>query len=279
MSVRMPFYWRDVEPTKDQWNLSYNDPFVAVGEQNQITILGLLGYSTEWSTSNPTGSADDLYYPPADNQAFAAYAKALVARYPQVTDWEVWNEPNLWCFWRPHPDPAQYTALLKETYTAAKAANPECTIVLGGLSSGGGWQDTILPEDFLRAVYNAGGKGYFDVVAIHPYSQVQQPQDYLADQIERVRRVMEDFGDSAKPIWITEIGWYTRGDPSAVDEAVQAERVRQVFSIAGQYPFVTKVFWYQLQDCGNDANNPQQNYGLFRADGGAKPAVTAYAGL
>ncbi len=279
LSIRMPFYWKDVEPAKDQWNLWYNDPFVTLAEPNNVSLLGLLAYSTAWSSSVSTGSADDLYSPPEDPQQFAAYAKSVVARYPQVTHWEVWNEPNLWCFWRPHPDPAQYTQLLKATYTAAKQANRQCTIVLGGLSSGGGWADTIAPQDFLQAVYDAGGKDYFDVVGIHPYNQLQPPGDYLADFIARVRQVMDDHGDSAKPIWITEIGWYTRGDGNAVPEATQADRVTQVFSIVRQYPSVTKVFWYGLQDAGSDPRNPENGYGLFRADGSAKPAVRAFAGL
>ncbi|MFB3921362.1 MAG: glycosyl hydrolase [Terriglobia bacterium] len=274
----MPFYWKDVQPTRDQWNLPYNDPFVALAESNNISLLGILGYSTQWSTSGPTAFEEGLFFPPSSVEEFAAYTRAVISRYPQVKYWEVWNEQNLWCFWRPYPDPARYTTLLKATYIAAKEANPQCTVVLGGLASGGGWTDVILPEDFLSAVYGAGGRDYFDIVAIHPYNQQQPPESYLPGSIERIWRVMEDHGDTAKQIWITEIGWYTSGDGNSVDETTQASRVAQVFSIVMRYPQVTRVFWYELQDAGDDRSNPEDGYGLFRADGSAKPAVRTFAG-
>ena len=35
----------------------------------------------------------------------AALCAALAQRYPEAVAIESWNEPNLWAFWRPQPDP------------------------------------------------------------------------------------------------------------------------------------------------------------------------------
>ena len=452
VGVRMPFYWKDVEPQRGVWQLWYNDPFVEKSTEDGIPILGLLGYSTGWSSSAPndfdftevapflftwranTGalawhsdspqgaveylsnavledhvtyprvlyarpprtaggyiqgqtsfpvpagnqvilqakvgflessaantsatfsisyldsltnqthllsrvttwnngtlgtlgadltpfqgqtltvllnvsasdgssiepvwteakvwtdgniatmrgvygenSAPIIYYPPADFDEFAEYVKQVVARYPQVQYWEIWNEPNLACAWRTSPNPTRYLQLLKKSYAAVKAGNPNAQVVLGGLSSGIdiGWKDVILPQDFLAALYSGGGKGAFDILGIHPYRNAM-PNAYLETDMQDLKSFMESSGDTQKKIWITEIGWYTGTAGGAVSEATQAEYVQQVRAILPSLPFMERVYWYQLQDACSRAQDPECNYGLYRTDGSPKPAALAW---
>jgi beta-glucosidase/6-phospho-beta-glucosidase/beta-galactosidase len=56
-------------------------------------------------------------------QAFARYCRELMSRYGTICrHWEVWNEPNIG-FWKPKPNPADYTELLKTVYQTVKAAS------------------------------------------------------------------------------------------------------------------------------------------------------------
>ncbi len=50
-------------------------------------------------------------------------------------------------------------ACCRPTYPAIKAAEPEATVLLGGLTGN--------DYTFLEGVYAAGGKGYFDAVGVH----------------------------------------------------------------------------------------------------------------
>ena len=113
---------------------------------------------------------------------------------------EVWNEPNLGGFWK-DPNPTNYLALLKRTYETVKEANPSIRVAFGGTSG--------VPMDFIREVYKNGGAGLFDIMNVHPYVAPFRPEWNLDLQLESLRRLMAEYGDGEKPLWITEIGWPT----------------------------------------------------------------------
>jgi hypothetical protein len=211
-------------------------------------------------------------YPPQDPSQFATFAGQLAARYPQIQAWEVWNEPNLSFYWRPATNAGAYAQLLELSSGAIKTANPSATVVMGGLSAvvGTGYEDSILPDDYLNQIYQTGGRS-FDVVAVHPYGD-GQPGDYIASCIQRVRDVMVAQNDFRKRIWVTEIGWDTQG-PDAVDEITQAENICQARATFERLPSVERVYWYCLQDGSGMPGYPAQYYGLFRSDGTPKPAA------
>lgn len=127
-----------------------------------------------------------------------------------VRTYEVWNEPNHVRFWPSGPNASEYTALLAAAHAAIKQADGGATVLLGGLSKS--------DYDFLAEVYAAGGRPYFDAVALHPYTGSADPRwcwtepgsTRLAKDsfcaIEEARRTMEANGDSSKAIWATEFG-------------------------------------------------------------------------
>jgi hypothetical protein len=217
-----------------------------------------------------------INYPPRDPDAFAAYAADLARRYPQIEAWEVWNEPNTSFFWRPVVKADGYTTLLKKTYAAVKAANPNAKVILGGLSPGNSPEqmDAVPAADFLTRIYQNCGGAFFDAVAYHAYG-VGGIEDWLPHELGVIREVMVAYGDAAKPVWITEMGDYTSG-PGTRSEEWQARLLRQARTILPRFSYVDRVYWYTLRDAGVSAD-PEMHYGLFRADGSAKPAVQAFA--
>src|SRR5262249_11450586 len=101
-----------------------------------------------------------------------------VARYGRgngpIKYWEVWNEPNLSVsgYESGLYEIADYVRILDVARTAAKAADPEAVIVLGGLASV--WSYPPSPTtydyfDYLDALGQLGAWNNFDVLAIHPY--------------------------------------------------------------------------------------------------------------
>jgi hypothetical protein len=217
-----------------------------------------------------------INYPPKDPDAYAAYAAVLAARYPQIQAWEIWNEPNTSFFWRPAVDVQAYTRLLQKTYRAVKFANPNARIILGGLSPGNSTtaEDSIPAAEFLNVLYQNGAGGSFDTVAYHAYGSGPL-ENWLADALAELRSVMHANGDDAKPIWITEMGCYTNG-PGSVSETWQADYLTESITFLAAIPYVERVYWYTLRD-GNSSASPEMNYGIFRYDGTAKPAVKAFS--
>ena len=77
--------------------------------------------------------------PDARTALFAAYLQSSRARYPQVTDFIVGNEPNESYFWRPQFGPAgeqvvgarRSSTLLAASYDALKAVDPAIRVIAG----------------------------------------------------------------------------------------------------------------------------------------------------
>jgi hypothetical protein len=183
--------------------------------------------------------------PPQDFDTWVAGIAKTVRAHPDIIYWQVWNEPNEILYWYPTPNAASYVSLLRRAYSAIKGANPKAVVVMAGLSG------VNPPRQYLRDMYRAGARTYFDVLALHPYRQPQSPDTYLADYLRFMKNIMEANGDLDTPIWITEIGWPT--DPSqygAVTQEQQALFLRRTYEIAQSLGFVEKVFWYRLQDAG-----------------------------
>jgi hypothetical protein len=179
-----------------------------------------------------------INYPPKDPEAFVDYAADLARRYPQIQSWEVWNEPNTSFFWRPAVDVEAYTNLLKKTYQVLKGVNPTAKVVLGGLSPGNsaGRADAASAPDFLGQIYERGCGAFFDAVTYHAYGD-GPPESWLANTLLELRKVMDSHGDISKPIWITEIGFYTFGSGSVTEQS-QAEYLHQARTVLKRLPFV-----------------------------------------
>ena len=67
--------------------------------------------------------------------------------------------------------------------------------------------------DYLKAMYQAGAKPFFDAMSANAYGTAYAPEDppspgkYNFRRVEFQRQVMEANGDSAKAIWFNEYGW------------------------------------------------------------------------
>ncbi len=132
---------------------SYETAFKALPPGTKV-ILDVVG-TPQWES----GSSDE-HVPPANPQDYAEFVATLAHRFaPWVAAYEIWNEEDAPAFWTGAPNPAAYTQLLKATYPAVKSADPAATVLLGGLTGN--------DYEFLEGVYAAGGKGYFDAVAVH----------------------------------------------------------------------------------------------------------------
>ena len=208
-----------------------------------------------------------------DIAAFGRFAEAAASHFKgHDVRYEIWNEPDIPNFWPPKPNAPEYTAVLREALSAIHRADPAAQVVSGGVSR--------LDLKFLRSAIDPGLAAGLTAIGVHPYPKGDPEK--IGPELEKVRAwARQSFGERLE-IWDTEWGYSsTDSIPPApgnghTDEARLRQArlaVREMLTVwATEFPLGV---WYDLQDDGLDAGNPEQNYGLVDARGAAKPAMQA----
>lgn len=277
--LRMDFDWSYIGRREGELDWAATERVVRRARACGLDVLGLLTYTPAWA--HPPGAGD--HHPPTDPAEFADFAAQAVRRFRPlgVRTWEIWNEPNLAFFWEPAPDPAEYADLLVAAYDAIKAADPDAIVLTGGLARASDEPDgsRLAPVTFLEGIYAAGASGHFDAVAHHPYSFPALPLDAdgdnaFVDVTPRLHEVMQEHGDGSKEIWGTEMGVPTTGGFTA---DFVAEYVTEAYEGWRDWSFTGPLLWYSYRDAGSDPDDPEDHFGLVRADFTAKePALSAF---
>ncbi|MDQ5807669.1 MAG: hypothetical protein M3320_03240 [Actinomycetota bacterium] len=228
---------------------------------------------------------------PGDRQAFADFAGRAAARFKgQVEAYEIWNEADEGLFWNGGPQPAAYVDLLKRSYAAIKAADPNAIVVFSP-TVGNNFA-------FVADAYQAGAKGSFDAMAVHTDTAcLDQPPDFYYREPDgrlgrftflgyrEVRATMLANGDD-KPIWMTEFGWSAARHtcefgagagkkPAGVSEELQAEWMLKALNCMDADPFLQVAMWFNNRDLSGDGKMANM-YGLRRFDGSTRPAYDAF---
>ncbi len=191
-SVRTDFPWDRIQPSPDApFDFSRYDQVVADAERVGVEVVPLVGFPPKWAL------------PVADHlPEWRRFVKEVLKRYRgRIFAVEVWNEENHPGFW-PNPNPVDFAPVMRAAFESARETDPSVRVVLGGLAG--------VDISYIRALYNEGCKPYFDVMAVHPYTWPEPPEGSLDVQLMALRKLMAEFGDGDKPIWITEIGWPTQ---------------------------------------------------------------------
>ena len=129
--IRWTLHWPILEPAPGQYNLADLDAAMNTAQPHHYNTVAYLVGSATFDSTAPQGASNADQYPPRDNSIFAERMTALAQHYPQVSHWQVWNEPNI--IWLPQADPVAYYNLLTTTATAIRVCMRMCP---GGTSGG-----------------------------------------------------------------------------------------------------------------------------------------------
>lgn len=269
--TRDEFSWERIEPVKGQYNWDRFDAGVQAARDANLNILGLIGYAATWARRDPASYTS----PPRDFNDYAHFVFTLVSRYKDtVKHWEIWNEPDCNGFWPPGADPADYTALLKAAHAAAKRADPDCSVLVGGLLVGVNHSDMW---GFLNDMYQHGAAGSFDILGWHPYADPRSPEaGRYTDRTQTLVDILKKHNDP-RPVWCTEQAWATTpGNFRSSDETLQSYYIVRSHVLALANPAVEKFIWFLFRDGGNRDHDYEQSYGILNPDYTPKPALPPY---
>jgi hypothetical protein len=282
--VRLHVQWRDAEPTKGNYSaarFAEYDHAVEVARAAGAKVLFMVYEAPAWASGSSSSNV------PRDPADYAGFMRYMAQRYRgQAAAYEIWNEPGHSRFWSTGRNPAAYTRVLSAAYPAIKGADPAATVLVGGLSS--------YDYSFLDEIYANGGRGSFDAVALHPYTDCGiSPLTTWYDNAGRlfgyaftgyreVRRRMLALGDD-KPLWFTEMGWTTTSETckggawtSGVGESTQADYLTKAWNTMAADPYVQVAFWYNLRNEAGERDHVEGRWGLLHDDFSPKPSAAAF---
>lgn len=296
--VRVDLGWASLEEKGkgqiNNWYLGKIDHVVDQAQARGLKVLFTVWETPCWASSAPesikqgcTGAWWDRgvqRYAPNRASDYGDALAFLIRRYRnRVAGWEVWNEPNHETYFKAADQATSYAALVKAAYPAAKAADPNATVIAGSLADA--------DFQFTQKLLEKGIGGNFDAYSVHPYSEDRSPlhpgipgwsKKSFAAGVPAVRNTLVAHGQN-QPIWLTEFGWSTcnvRGRSelydNCVDAQTQAAWLEQAYAHMSKWSYVPVGVWFNIADTSDDAGSRLDNYGLTTTSYAPKPAYAAF---
>jgi hypothetical protein len=276
--IRTVVAWSALEPSGpekiDASTLAVVDRLVTDASAAGIRVIMSVDSTPCWASSAPSAllaacepgrETEANSWPPSNPAYYGTFAAYLAKRYgTQLAAIEVWNEPD-----QANEDylagpskPQRYADLLRAAYPAIKAVNPSIPVLAGSLVGSNGV--------FLRALYAAGIKGYYDGLAVHYYN-------LTLGSLRSIHEVQLANGDTT-PLWLDEFGWSScwpaqsiEQEQACVTPQIQASNLANTYRALVHTPWVAAAVMYKLTD------SPSEAFGLTNASGARKPSFAAFA--
>lgn len=173
--------------------------------------------------------------------------------YGGEVSYEVWNEPNTTGpgSFNPYGTPQDYVNLARAAKEAIKAHNPNSKIMVGSLSG--------ISISYMNKIIEANGHDTIDCVTLHPYMWMQGPETgNMFPQIQNFQKLLDDNGLGDRPVWWTEIGWYTHvGIPK---QAIYTAQMFLLNEVNGKMADRIQIF-----DATDDDRLPRETFGLINS--------------
>ncbi|MEN6520147.1 MAG: cellulase family glycosylhydrolase [Armatimonadota bacterium] len=255
--VRMDMTWSKIEKTKGVYDFEAYDGLMSSLDKKNIRPLFILDYTNMLYDGGKPPTT------PAGRAAFAAFAGATAQHFKdRGVIWELWNEPNIETFWKPEPDPENYTELAKAAYKTIKTADPHATVAGPAMSR--------IDFSFIEECFAYGLLDSVDVVSMHPYRQAAP--ETVIPEYKRLEDLIKRYAPKGKEVPIISSEWgYNTLDKTEAEQAQFAVRMFLVNMMSD----AKLSIWYDWKDDGRDLANREHHFGTVYNDLGPKPAYNA----
>jgi len=290
--VRSDFLMSEIQATQGVWTFTKYDDLINTAASYDIEILPIaeLYGMPAWAVG---GGTPGFLHP--ITSIYQEFVRKIAERYKGMVYYiQLGNEPNATQYWPvstgvPAPSPAgpsaaEYVPYVQAGYIGAKTGNPEIKVITAGLlssiTSGGNGIGTYI---YLKAMYDAGVKGYYDLLGAHGYGLKPFDNPLTTDAYQdskqmliSYRQMQIDYGDEA-PMALTEWGWPTHSG-AVVTQDEQAYNIKQMFDdiMFGDLQFVKMAFLYKWNDDNTGTANAEENYGIVKSSGSSYAPKAGY---
>jgi hypothetical protein len=266
------------DPADPAYNWDLYEPLLERLRAAHIAVLISLWGTPAWANGEQKPN-----YLPDDAGALASFAYAASKKYPWITRWTIWNEPNARVFLIPNSPGLYVTRLLNPAYRALKEASRR-NLVAGGVTSPRKTPSGVSPIAWIRAM--RASHALLDAYAQNPYPV--RPRETptsggcwrctevtMATLPKLIAEVKRNFGTRTR-IWLTEYG-YNSKPPSrwlGVSNTLQAQYVGQAALRVYLASHVDLLIHFLVRD---EPNASKWTSGFLTSRGKVKPSFSAYA--
>jgi hypothetical protein len=245
--VRMDLFWDQTEREKGVYDFSAYDRLIKALEEHRIRPIFILDYVNKFYDNAQSP------HTPEGRAGMARWAAAAASHFRgRGVLWEMYNEPNIFPFWRPKPNVQDYILLAKEVGEAIQRAAPG-EVYIGPATSG-------VDLRFIEACFQGGLLNYWKAVSVHPYRS--QDPETVEEDYRRLRQLIQRYAPGKKiPIISGEWGY------SAIWSGMDPQRQGKLLprqwltNIANE---VILSIWYDWRDDGLDPKEPEHHFGTVR---------------
>ncbi len=205
--------WKDVQLDKNTLDWGLFDDLVSRQKAWGAEVLVHSFCATpKWAAAGPVKDPDAEVFgprttsPPRDMQDFEDYVREVVKRYKDdISTWEVWNEASSPQFWQGTPE--EMLEMTEIVRRVVKEEDPDGQVSMASMQTHRKdyYDGFVVP--YLKLLKQADWPT--DIYNGHFYPADKGGPAARREQIAMFRKTLADLGAPKKPLWDTEVNYYT----------------------------------------------------------------------
>lgn len=279
-------WWVRMQPTKEEWAMdgaSAYSKYLSLGYR----VFGEWFGAPNWAVVKPDGTspAPEKGYPkgwvPTNMEALRAYVRESIRRFPEINEWDIWNEPSVSMFW--HGTPEKYVEMARVIYDEAKRANSNLILYAQAHDLTQPWGRKMLAGGIMEAC---------DGISFHHYIGPQTTPLEARTRVIEIREMMgKNTGKNVSdiPLVNSEVGLakshslYGLDFPGCPPVSKQPELQHRQGAIAYVRSWIIwkamglrGIYYYLANPTSNAAKyNPDSDYNIIEPNLSPRPFVIA----
>ncbi len=254
--VRDDIRWGKVQKANGEYDFAETDKWINKLTENDIEIQIVIGFGKDYQLGNDYKISND-----DELNNFLDYVKTIAERYPQIVEYEFWNEPN--GTYVTEDDFKWYAKSFIETEKMLKSINEDIMLIAGStMTPDEDQEDKRSSEKFIESISSYGIYQTIAPYSIHIYDwdRSYKWNTRFKNVINNHKELFNDLGGFTH-CYMTETGIPSTNN----SEEKQAEMLVQQKVIWDSYSNYGSSI-YNFRNKGEDTKNVEHNYGLLNYD-------------
>ena len=259
--IRTDFIWRAIDKGNNVYDFTKYDEWIEkVGEANIKIIAILLPNGTIAGEDMKINNSDEL-------ERFVKFVEKISERYPQIVDYEIYNEPNLATEYNggsayiSNEYIEWYGKAVEAVNNKLKQINNKINVISGATAMPYSTTSTVMEsKEFFNKIFEYGVYKNSQAFSYHPYDTAisKKQNTRLKELLDSHNNLFNNYGGFIKT-YITEYGISTF---NGITEDIQAQKIIQQSVILDQRGIDTSII-YDFWNSGNNSSSQGNNYGLI----------------